>query len=326
MVADASEILPAYINRTPVAWAGTHRHTAGGKNDTYKFTYLYAIPVELNPGAGQLTLPGNPRLKLLAMSVANDARDRISPSAALYDEENEKFARIAADRISFVDSTMVNLSTPFPGVAVRYTLDGTEPTEASLLFQRPFPVSRTTTIKAATFRAGRKAGPTTSMAVQKLIPRGAVDAGKTEPGLRCLYYEGEWTKLPDFASIKAAKEVVSGAVAVPSVARPEHYGLVFTGFVNVPEDGLYEFGINSDDGSALIVGDSLLCDNDGIHGAGEVVGTIALKAGMHPIEVRMFQRTGGQALNLYLTGPALPKREIGASMLFHTPVAKARTR
>ncbi len=77
MVADASEILPAYINQTPVAWAGTHRHTAGGKNDTYKFTYLYAIPVELNPGAQQLTLPNNPRLKLLAVSVANDARDRI---------------------------------------------------------------------------------------------------------------------------------------------------------------------------------------------------------------------------------------------------------
>jgi len=273
-----------------------------------------------------LTVHANPRLKLLAASVANDARDRISPSAALYDEANEEFARIAADRISFIDSTTVNLSTPFPGVAVRYTLDGSEPTGASPLFEKAFPVSRTTTIKAAPFRAGQKAGPTTRMAVQKLIPHGAVDAGKTEPGLRCLYYEGEWTKLPDFDSIKEAAEIVAGTVAVPSIARPEHYGLVFTGYIGVPEDGLYEFGINSDDGSALIVEDSLLCDNDGIHGAGEVVGTIALKAGMHPIEVRMFQRTGGQALNLYLAGPAMPKREVGESMLFHTPAAKARRR
>jgi hypothetical protein len=76
----------------------------------------------------------------------------------------------------------------------------------------------------------------------------------------------------------------------------------------------------------LIVGDSLLCDNDGIHGDGEVAGKIALKAGMHRIEVRMFQRKGGQALKLYIAGPGIPKREVGTSMLFHAPVTKARTR
>jgi alpha-mannosidase len=326
MVADASEILPAYINQTPVAWAGTHRHTADGRNDAYKFTYLYAIPVELNPGARQLTLPDNPRLKLLAVSVAGDSRDRIHPSTALYDEANEKFARIAADRISFIDSTIVHLSTPFPGVGLRYTLDGTEPTGGSPLFEKAFPVSRTATIKAAPFRAGHQTGPATRMTVRKLIPRVAVDAGETKPGLRCLYYEGEWRRLPDFASIKLANEIVVERVAIPSIARTEHYGLVFKGYIRLSEDGLYEFAVSSDDGSALIVGDSLLCDNDGVHGDSEVAGTIALKAGMHPIEVRMFQRTGGQALNLRIAGPGMPKREVGASMLFHTPAAKVRKR
>ncbi len=326
MIAEASEILPACINHTPVAWAGTHRHTADGKNDTYKFTYLYAIPVELNPGGQQLTVPNNPRLKLLAVSVANDARDQILPSAALYDETNLKFARIAAEQTSFIDSTMVNLSTPFPGATVRYTLDGTEPTGDSPLFEKAFPVSQTTAIKAAPFCADQPAGPTTKMTVRKLIPRGAVKAGETKLGLRCLYYEGEWTKLPNFDSVKAANEIVADAVVIPSIARPEDYGLVFKGYISISEDGVYEFGINSDDGSALIVGDSLLCDNDGIHGNREIAGKIALKVGMHPIEVRMFQCKGSQALNLYITGPGIPKRELGKSMLFHTPVIKARKR
>jgi hypothetical protein len=326
MVVDASEILPAHINQTPVAWAGTHRHTAEGKNDTYKFTYLYAIPVELSPGAQQLALPNNPRLKLLAVSVANDARDQIVPSAALYDEANLKFARIAADQTSFIDSTMVDLSTPFPGATVRYTLDGTEPAGGSPLFGKAFPISRTTTIKAAPFWAEQPAGPTTRITVQKLIPRGAVKVGEAKPGLRCLYYEGEWTKLPNFDSVKAANEIVVDAVVIPPIARPEDYGLVFKGYIGIAEDGLYEFGINSDDGSALMVGDSLLCDNDGIHGDGEVTGKIALKVGMHRIEVRMFQCKGGQALNLCITGPGIPKREVGKSMLFHTPVTKARKR
>ena len=80
---------------------------------------------------------------------------------------------------------------------------------------------------------------------------------------------------------------------------------------------MYEFAISSDDGSALIIGNSLLCGNDGIHGDGEVAGKIALKAGMHPIDARMFQHKGGQALALYIAGPGIPKREVAKSMLFH---------
>ncbi len=189
--------------------------------------------------------------------------------------------------------------------------------EARRCLKRHFSVTETTTIKAAPFRADQPAGPATRLTVQKLIPRDAVKVGETKPGLRCLYYEGEWTKLPNFDSIKAASEIVADAVVIPSIARPEDYGLVFKGYIGIPEDGLYEFAISSDDGSALIVGDSLLCDNDGIHGDGEVAGKIALKAGMHRIEARMFQRKGGQALSLYITGPGISKREVGKSMLFH---------
>ncbi|MEJ2721402.1 MAG: PA14 domain-containing protein, partial [bacterium] len=326
MAVDVSEMQPAWINQTPVAWVGTHRHTADGRNDAYKFTYAYAVPVELTPGARQLILPDNPRLKLLALSVTNDARDRVVPLAPLYDDSRSKFARIAPDQTAFIDSTIVNLSTPFPGVTVRYTLDGTEPTADSPLFERAFSVNRTTTVRAAAFQGGRKAGPSTEMSVQKLLPRGGVEVAETEPGLRCLYYEGEWTNLPDFDSLTAVREIIAESVAIPSIARPEDYGLVFKGYIDIGQDGLYEFGINSDDGSALIVGDSLLCDNDGLHGDTEVSGKIALKAGMHPIEVRMFQRKGGQSLDIHLAGPGIPKHEVGKSMLFHEPLNKTRKR
>jgi hypothetical protein len=43
---------------------------------------------------------------------------------------------------------------------------------------------------------------------------------------------------------------------------------------------------------------------------------------MHKIEARMFQCKGGQALSLYITGPGISKREVGKSMLFHTPYFK----
>ncbi len=322
MVSDLSEILPAYVNQTPVAWVGTHRHTSEGKNDTYKFTYLYLVRVKLGMANWVLELPKEPRLKLLAMSYVNGSRDDIAPSAPLYDQANAKFARIAADQTAFIDSTMVALSTPFPGTTVRYAVDGTTPTKSSAIFERPFAVNQTATVMAMPFVKDEPAGPVTKLTVQKLIPREPAAVSKTAPGLQLAYYEGEWTKLPDFTTVKPAKELVADTIIIPSIARPEDYGLVFKGYISVPVDGLYELGLNSDDGSGLIIGDSLLIDNDGVHGDGEVPGKIALKAGLHPIELRMFQCKGGQALNLFITGPGLVKQEVGKSMLFHVPTAK----
>ncbi len=322
MVDTRDEILPAYVNQTPIAWAGAHRHIADGKNDIYKFTYLYEVTVPTIAGTTQIQLPSDSRLKLLAVSVSDNARDAVFATDELYDQADARFARIAADQTAFIDSTIVALSTPFPGTTIRYAVDGTTPTKSSAVFERPFAVNQTATIMAMPFVKDEPVGPVTKLTFQKLIPREPVVVPKSAPGLQLTYYEGEWTKLPDFTTVTPAKELVADTFIIPSIARPEDYGLVFKGYISVPTDGLYELGLNSDDGSALIIGDSLLIDNDGVHGDGEVPGKIALKAGLHPIELRMFQCKGGQALNLFITGPGLAKQEVGKAMLFHSPTSK----
>jgi alpha-mannosidase len=322
MVTEPSMILPAYVNQAPVAWAGTHRHTADGLNETYKFTYLYASRLQLPPGARTVILPENGNIKLLAASVVGGRHDRITPTESHYDVDQALIARIAASADIFIDSTTVRISSPMPGAEVHFTLDGSEPKADSPIFDREFGLTESTTIKARAFQHGASDGPTTHFKVQKLIPRVAAEITNPVTGLLCRYYEGEWQKLPDFASLTPVKEFVADTVVIPSVARPEDYGLVFTGYILVPDDGLYEFGINSDDGSSLRVADTLVVDNDGIHGDGEITGKIALEAGLHPIEARMFQCKGGQALNLFVTGPGLEKREIGQAMLFHAPARK----
>ena len=163
----------------------------------------------------------------------------------------------------------------------------------------------------------KPARSTTILAVTQLSLRSPVVKDGATPGLRCFYYEGEWQRLPNFDSLAPAAEFSVDTVAIPSTARPEDYGLVFKGLVNVPADGLYEFGLSSDDGSALWVADTLVVDNDGLHGAGEIAGQVALKAGLHSFEVRMFQGKGGQSLDLFIAGPGLEKQSVGTNMLFH---------
>jgi hexosaminidase len=61
---------------------------------------------------------------------------------------------------------------------------------------------------------------------------------------------------------------------------------------------MYEFALESDDGSTLSIGDRIVVDNDGLHGIEEKIGMIALRAGHHSITVRYFQGGGGAALGL----------------------------
>ncbi len=56
----------------------------------------------------------------------------------------------------------VTLSTPSAGAAIRYTTDGSAPMETSPLYAGPLPVSTTTVLRAASFRAGYAPSPSTT--------------------------------------------------------------------------------------------------------------------------------------------------------------------
>jgi fibro-slime domain-containing protein len=56
---------------------------------------------------------------------------------------------------TFVTAITVKLSEPgYPAAQIHYTLDGSEPTEASPLYQTPLDLAATTTLKAKAFQAG----------------------------------------------------------------------------------------------------------------------------------------------------------------------------
>jgi len=64
-------------------------------------------------------------------------------------------------------------------------------------------------------------------------------------------------------------------------------------------------------------------ENDGIHVATEQSGRIFLKAGMHPIRVDWFNRTGLYELEAFYEGPELPRQKIPDSALFRAVVHSA---
>ena len=82
---------------------------------------------------------------------------------------------------------------------------------------------------------------------------------------------------------------------------------------------MYEFSLSSDDGSSLSIGDQVVVDNDGLHGALERLGMVALRAGPHALTIRYFQAGGGADLRLRVRVGAGPWREVPRAWLSHRP-------
>ncbi|HTB84150.1 MAG TPA: PA14 domain-containing protein, partial [Candidatus Sulfotelmatobacter sp.] len=75
------------------------------------------------------------------------------------------------------------------------------------------------------------------------------------PGLNYRGYEGKWGNLPDFSQLPVKKQGVTGNFDLSVHTRLEEVGIVFDGYVEVPQDGSYTFWTKSDDGSRLFIGD-----------------------------------------------------------------------
>jgi alpha-mannosidase len=78
-------IIKAFTKRDNIAWYASHNHSPNA-NEAYKYSYLYKYEISLPKGARTLTLPVNNKIKVFAVTVAENANDNIVPLQLLYDD------------------------------------------------------------------------------------------------------------------------------------------------------------------------------------------------------------------------------------------------
>jgi parallel beta-helix repeat protein len=137
-------------------------------------------------------------------------------------------------------------------------------------------------------------------------------------GVNYAYYRGTWTALPNFGTLKPAKTGTLNNFLLAAPKQDKKFAFRYTGFVQVPADGVYTFYTTSSDGSRLYVGTTPVVQNDGLHGAQERSGTIGLKAGKHALTVEYFQNEGSKSLAVAYSGPGVAKQSIPDAALFRT--------
>ena len=148
-------------------------------------------------------------------------------------------------------------------------------------------------------------------------------------------YHGEWSKVPDFSGLEPKKTgtLANGLFDITRSEIKNNFGFVFQGEIECIKKGKYSFTLSSDDGSILFINDKVVVDNDGIHGIETAKGSIDLNKGKHNIEVRYFERGGGESLTVSWSGPgfknkalskSLPKRgQLVEGMLLEAPKGEA---
>lgn len=127
--------------------------------------------------------------------------------------------------------------------------------------------------------------------------------GDLSPGLLVkIFKKANIQKIADFNKDKnPIYEGILGNINIVSSefkGLEENFGMIYTGYLEIPKDNNYVFRLVSDDGSRLTIGETVVVDHDGLHGAGPKDGEMALKAGLHPIKVEYFQGLGGKTIQL----------------------------
>jgi hypothetical protein len=170
--------------------------------------------------------------------------------------------------------------------------------------------------------SGQTATGTLTVTVETL--RAAENPVDTDPGLAARYYAlSSPTALPNFAALTPYAAGTASALSFnltngdfAGSGRSDNVGAVFEGWIDAPASGGWTFTLTSDEGSRLLIGDTVVVSHDGLHAFTARSGSIGLAQGRHAFRVEYFERTGTAGLVASWEGPGVAFAAIPAANLW----------
>lgn len=180
-----------------------------------------------------------------------------------------------------------------PLATVRYTTDGTFPTSQSPLYTEPVAVSETTHFILRTFNPeGRPDEPVHADFIKQEYMPSLECPDAYSHGLKAEWHEFRGATCQQIGDAPLNETYLVGNVEIPKEVSG-NIGLIITGYIKIPTDGIYTFALMSDDGSWLKIDGNMIVDNDREQSPHEMICQQALRKGFHALEVRYFDHNGG---------------------------------
>jgi hypothetical protein len=212
----------------------------------------------------------------------------------------------------FQKTGKVTLHCDDPQAKIYYTTDGSRPNENSLLYSAPVIVDRTTDLRFVTCKTGILPSLPVSVKVNKLEYekfKNREGEGKFLNGLNYSYFHAQVMDVDDLDKLTPLQTGVIPNFTIDQRKREDYFGYIYSGYLEVPRDGIYTFSIKVNDRCTFYL--------DGKPFLSGGLRTIALRKGKYEVLEKYFQ-LGARKFNVISwEGPGIPKQEIPASALFH---------
>ena len=194
----------------------------------------------------------------------------------------------SCEHVAFTDTAVLKLKTLEPTTIV-YTVNGRTPNAKSSVYTEPIAITKNTTLKTRSIVQSGRMSDTRTIIFEKQSYTPAVDV-TVESGLKAEYYQGVAHRISQLEGVTPIEEET---VATPQNVKyrvpgyreliPEDfYSVVLTGYLNVPEDGVYIFGTTA---TELWIDNKLFISNEGEVARRAKNSSIALSKGLHPIKI-----------------------------------------
>lgn len=204
----------------------------------------------------------------------------------------------------FIKNTQVTIDQSFPLLMSNLNVNGTNVDPESL--SDAIPIAETSNLELVLTNAKGQSTKAATKSYEKVSLLKGIRVKNTVPGLSYTYHEGQWSGASFFANQPTLKKGSANDFLISDIADNEdNFGIRYKGYIQIPESGLYYFRCRADDVGTLKIHDMIICadgtqenlDND-IPGVGPI-GAVALKKGMHPVEIDFYENKGGERLRFY---------------------------
>ncbi|MEN8226704.1 MAG: metallophosphoesterase [Bacteroidota bacterium] len=201
----------------------------------------------------------------------------------------------------FLNNLTVSSVHPFSNLQTVFETDHKSGSEIVVMGENAIQIEESGDVRMRLLNEKKQGTAQESRTFEKITKlHKAVKVRNPVEGLKYSYYEGTWDQLPEFDQLKALSTGVAEDFRVSDYAlREDHFGMVFTGFIWVQEDGLYIFNSRSDDASKLYIDEELVVNQDRGREVFKEPGAIALKKGFHPVTIHFMEEIGRERLRLY---------------------------
>ncbi len=207
------------------------------------------------------------------------------------------------------DNLAIELKCGSQDAKIYYTLDGSEPTQESTLYKKPFSIDSSTQVRARSFKAGCKP----SQIAFKLYT--CIDPEKN--GVQYQIYNGDFQDMPNFNKLQPDVQGYVYNIDLKDLPLTTNmFAVQYNGFIDIEKTGDYTFYSGSNDGSIVYIDEKMVVDNGTGHIYIEKSGNVHLEAGRHKIRTTYFQKGGAKALDVSYEGPGIEKQIVPALILF----------